>query len=103
MGVTHIVRGIDLVNSTAAQLHLAELLQLTWFSKIVFYHHPLIADLKTGQKLSKSSGSFSLMQYKKQYAIYTLYAQFANWLGLTKNATYLSLKELEALFIATDY
>lgn len=103
MGVTHIVRGIDLVSSTAAQLYLSELLLLTSFSNIVFYHHPLITDSNTNQKLSKSNGSFSLMQYKKHDTVYTLYAQFANWLGLTNQATQLSLNELKELFIATDY
>ncbi len=54
-----IVRGEDLLHSTAAQLYLASLLQEPVFSSARFYHHPLFAD-DDGRKLSKSAGSISL-------------------------------------------
>jgi len=58
-GITHIVRGEDLLASTACQLHLAERLGLEVFQRVRFLHHPLIAD-STGAKLSKSEGAASL-------------------------------------------
>ena len=57
LGTTLIVRGRDLLPSTAAQLWLASQLPETQaFSatRIQFYHHPLLTDV-AGQKLSKST------------------------------------------------
>lgn len=57
--VTHIIRGADLLTSTAAQLCMANSWQSTAFQYIHFGHHPLITD-ENGNKLSKSAGSQSL-------------------------------------------
>jgi glutamyl/glutaminyl-tRNA synthetase len=57
--ITHIIRGEDLMASTAAQLNLATRSDSTHFKKIIFGHHPLISD-ENGHKLSKSAGSRSL-------------------------------------------
>ena len=57
-GMTLIVRGEDLLPSTACQLHIADLLG----SKVRhtrFLHHPLIVD-EHGRKLSKSEGATAL-------------------------------------------
>ncbi len=54
--VTLIVRGQDLLPSTAAQLWLAEQAGAPWaasFGAVQFYHHPLVAGAD-GRKLSKS-------------------------------------------------
>ncbi|MBS3915028.1 MAG: tRNA glutamyl-Q synthetase [Bacteroidetes bacterium] len=53
-GITDIVRGKDLFDSTFMQLQLAEMLDLPAFQSIQFYHHNLITDGK--EKLSKSAG-----------------------------------------------
>ena len=56
LGTTLIVRGLDLLPSTAAQLWLAgQLSETVAFNtaRIAFYHHPLLTDA-AGQKLSKS-------------------------------------------------
>ena len=56
LGTNLIVRGLDLLPSTAAQLWLAgQLSETTGFnaSRIQFYHHPLLTNA-AGQKLSKS-------------------------------------------------
>lgn len=58
-GITHIVRGDDLLASTACQLYLAERLGLDAFRRVRFLHHPLVTD-STGAKLSKSEGAASL-------------------------------------------
>ena len=59
-GINYIVRGEDLLNSTAAQLFLAEKLNLEAFRKARFFHHPLLKD-EAGAKLSKSKGSKALI------------------------------------------
>jgi glutamyl-tRNA synthetase len=58
-GINLIVRGMDLIDSTAAQLRLAAVLGLETFRSCRFYHHPLLQD-ESGEKLSKSAGSQSL-------------------------------------------
>jgi glutamyl/glutaminyl-tRNA synthetase len=58
-GINLMVRGIDLLYSTAAQLHLAEAVGLTELFRCSFYHHPLLKS-GAGEKLSKSAGSDSL-------------------------------------------
>lgn len=63
-GVTHIVRGLDLLHSTAMQLYLAALLQYTSFLNTIFYHHPVITD-NTGEKLSKSAGATSIKEMSR--------------------------------------
>lgn len=57
-GIGMIVRGEDLLASTAVQLYMARILGLGTFAKVRFFHHQLIrAD--DGQKLSKSAGTMS--------------------------------------------
>lgn len=59
MGVTFIVRGADLLPSTACQLQLGRVLGYDAFDDIRYHHHPLALG-PDGQKLSKSAGSSSL-------------------------------------------
>ena len=54
-----IIRGEDLWSSTIAQHELALALGENRFSRIRFYHHPLLLEA-SGQKLSKSAGSTSI-------------------------------------------
>lgn len=63
-GINLIVRGRDLLESTAIQLYLAQQLQHTSFLNGTFYHHPLIQD-PAGEKLSKSAGSTSVQFMRK--------------------------------------
>ncbi|MCI4670091.1 MAG: glutamate--tRNA ligase family protein [Bacteroidia bacterium] len=64
MGINFIVRGEDLVPSTAAQLHLANLSGKEEFRKASFLHHPLVQD-ENGYKLSKSNGAMSLQHWRE--------------------------------------
>ena len=64
-GITHIVRGEDLLPSTAIQLYMAKLLGLRQFQQVQFLHHPLVTNDR-GVKLSKSAGSFSLQQIRSR-------------------------------------
>jgi glutamyl/glutaminyl-tRNA synthetase len=58
-GITHIVRGEDLLPSTACQLYMADRLGLEPFKQVRFLHHGLVTDAD-GQKLSKSEGAKAL-------------------------------------------
>ncbi len=62
MNITEVVRGDDLLNSTAAQLLLYEAL-----GKVppTFMHVPLLAD-ETGQRMSKRKGSLTLTALKER-------------------------------------
>ncbi|MBU1404566.1 MAG: tRNA glutamyl-Q synthetase [Proteobacteria bacterium] len=57
--ITLVVRGQDLLVSTAAQLFLAGLHGDTRFAETTFVHHPLVAG-EDGRKLSKSEDALSL-------------------------------------------
>ncbi|NUM51930.1 MAG: tRNA glutamyl-Q synthetase [Flavobacteriales bacterium] len=65
MQVNYIVRGEDLLPSTAAQLFLAKHLSFDLFSKSTFFHHPLMKD-QSGNKMAKSNGSFSISDMRKR-------------------------------------
>jgi len=80
--VTHIVRGEDLLESTARQLYLDKLLPEPWLSNARFLHHPLLT-LPKGGKLSKSAG------YQSEPLLNSMTAQeildsFSNWRALNQ-------------------
>lgn len=54
LGVTHIVRGEDLLPSSAAQIHLAPWLGADNVARATYRHHGLVTDA-SGAKLSKST------------------------------------------------
>lgn len=56
MGITHIVRGEDLIDSTEAQLYLAQFVPGSTFADVKFLHHGLVT-APNGSKLSKSQGT----------------------------------------------
>jgi glutamyl-tRNA synthetase len=58
-GITHVIRGADLADSTLAQRWLAKQINADKFLNINFLHHPLILG-DDGAKLSKSAGSNAL-------------------------------------------
>ena len=66
-GVNLTVRGADLLESTAAQLYISQILSAKQFLGTKFYHHPLIED-DNGNKLSKSAGSTSLKAWRERGA-----------------------------------
>ncbi|MFN8287399.1 MAG: glutamate--tRNA ligase family protein [Chitinophagales bacterium] len=89
-----IVRGQDLLNSTAAQLYLAQLTDSSSFSQCQFYHHPLVKDAE-GIKLSKSSGGTAIKTMRAQgYSAVQFYHYLSGLLGCGIMAS--SLNELLA-------
>lgn len=64
-GIDLIVRGEDLLDSSAAQIWLADLLGTTaWLEQLKLLHHPLLKS-RAGEKLSKSAGAAALLQDDK--------------------------------------
>jgi glutamyl/glutaminyl-tRNA synthetase len=99
--INFVVRGEDLLYSTAAQVWLATQLSALSFQKITFFHHPLITDMR-GEKLSKSAGAAALVNWRTSgqhpKAIFALAAQ---WLGLdVQPETAQELKELVQKYYA---
>jgi len=83
-GINAIVRGSDLLESTALQIFLARRLELHSFSETNFWHHELLRN-EQQQKLSKSTGSLSVKTLKDQGAsVAFVYQTFAKWMGLQK-------------------
>lgn len=74
-----IIRGDDLLSSTAAQLYLASLIGAKSFEKTTFYHHGMVKD-EQDEKLSKSSGSPSLKAMREN--------------GMTSEQLYIRLSKL---------
>ncbi len=77
-----IIRGEDLLASTAAQCYLAECLGRPEFCNHIFVHHPLIRD-ESGEKLSKSKGAGSLKAWREAGRTPgELVRAAARWLGV---------------------
>ncbi len=77
-----VVRGLDLLPSTAAQLYLAKLTEQTDFQAIQFIHHGLLVDDK-GNKLSKSQAATAIKDLRTHLKSPTpIYQAFARWVGL---------------------
>ncbi len=63
-GIDLVVRGEDLLPSTACQVYMATLLGRAAFAEATFVHHALIGD-ERGGKLSKSRGAGSLREWRQ--------------------------------------
>ena len=91
-GITDVVRGADLLDSSARQLYLFE-----WFGakKPTFWHMPLLND-EQGERLAKRDGSDSLEQWLAVGKTpEQLIAEFANQLNLLPEQTdFISANEL---------
>lgn len=79
MQMNLIVRGMDLLPSTAMQTLIAEKAGLLSFKNASFIHHNLIT--KNGEKLSKSAGAESLRVLRQggAEAARSLYHEFETW------------------------
>jgi glutamyl/glutaminyl-tRNA synthetase len=91
-GITRIVRGADLLPSTAMQKILAGALGYTRFPQVRFLHHPLLID-SGGRKFSKSDGALSLAVLRREgmrpSAVYRFVAGALGVGGAAENAAQL--------------
>ena len=62
MGITHVIRGDDHVNTTPRQLNIFEALST---APPIFVHVPMIVG-RDGQRLSKRHGAVSILQYRNE-------------------------------------
>lgn len=94
MKVTEVVRGNDLLSSTAQQLYLYRLLGL---EAPRFIHLPLIC-ADDGRRLSKRDRSLSMEQLRRDYTAPQLTGHIARLAGLTDNDRPVSARELARQF-----
>lgn len=86
MNINFIIRGLDLIPSTAAQLFLAEILDKKSFLATTFLHHDLILD-KENNKISKSAGSkydsFSVKYFRENGGTREMFLkEFCEWINI---------------------
>lgn len=90
-GVTHVVRGRDLIDSTARQIYLSNKLGATPLS---YCHVPLMLD-KQGKRMAKRNASLSAREWRNQgRSAEQLLGELAFSLGLLGNAQPLTTGQL---------
>lgn len=82
MGINLLVRGQDLLHSSAAQYWLATQLGYRQFRQVRFRHHSLLSGAD-GAKLSKSAGATSLHAMREAGSPTGLFRAFAEWQNIT--------------------
>lgn len=87
-GINFIVRGQDLLFSTAAQIHLARCFGFSSFPACRFIHHGLVLG-ENGEKLSKSRGAYALKDLRQSGGSFANVVQAAaRILGLKHDTIY---------------
>ena len=100
-GVTHVLRGQDLANSTERQLYLAKVLEPK-LTPIHYTHVPLMLD-ESGVRLSKRDGSLSVNEYISQGKnAEALIGEFALELGFIGSFKPISAQQLLVLLQGVD-
>jgi glutamyl-tRNA synthetase len=94
MGVTEVVRGCDLLLSTAQQLYLYRLLGVP---APAYAHVPLLCNA-AGQRLSKRDASMSMDELRKHYSPERLIGRLAFLAGLVADASPRSAESLIGSF-----
>lgn len=80
--ITHIIRGEDLIGSTAAQIYISRAIGNSTFCQSAFFHHPLVTDIHS-KKLSKSDGDISIQYLRKRGIEPDLVVEIVSeWLGV---------------------
>ena len=93
MGITEVVRGNDLLDSTSSQIYLYNLLGLPVPK---FYHFPLLMSAESGARLSKRDKSLDMGELRKRYTaeeILGLLGCFAGIIPENRKATLIELLE----------
>jgi len=100
-GVTQVVRGADLIDSTPRQLYLAQLLAPN-STPIEYFHVPLMLD-ESGKRMAKRDGSRSVDQWRAQgRSAPELVGFLAHSLGLAASAEPIDAQQLLAELAPSD-
>lgn len=94
MGVTQVVRGADLLDSTPRQIYLYQQLGL---KAPQFYHLPLLL-AQDGRRLSKRDGDVSLEQLQSKYTAPEIIGRLAYLVGILAKPEPAKPKELLTVF-----
>lgn len=89
MGVTEVVRGRDLLLSSAQQIYLYDLLQ---FPSPTFIHHPLLCS-DTGQRLCKRDKSMDMGIIRQEYKSEEIIGLLASHAGIIDRQEPVSLED----------
>jgi len=94
--INYVVRGIDLLPSTGAQMFLANILGLESFTKSRFLHHRLLKNLQKEKlsKTQKASPVFELLSRPNGKA--QIFQDFSRWIKLREPVS--TLSELLSVF-----
>ncbi|MFT5136357.1 MAG: glutamyl-tRNA synthetase [Arenicella sp.] len=92
-GITDVVRGADLIDSTARQIYLSRLLS---GSQLQYCHAPLMLDA-AGVRMAKRHGSLSAEQWRQSgKSTQQLVGMLAHSLGLTPTSEAISMNDLQS-------
>ncbi len=94
MGITEVVRGCDLIDSTAQQIYLYRLLG---YGIPEFCHVPLLCG-ESGLRLSKRDSSLSMESLRRDYTPEDIIGRIAYIAGLLPKPTRIAASELAAVF-----
>lgn len=95
MGITEVVRGCDLLDSTPMQLYLYELLG---FEAPEFFHIPLLTAMD-GRRLAKRDGDLEITKLRQHYGSpEPIIGQLAYWAGQLEKPEPVKAQELLPIF-----
>lgn len=94
MGVTEVVRGVDLLDSSATQIYLYNLLG---FNPPEFFHLPLICNAE-GKRLSKRDPELAMDVLRKKYTPERIIGMLAHLAGQIPAPEEISFSELLSIF-----
>ena len=91
MGITEVVRGNDLLDSTPSQIYLYNLLGLPVPK---FYHFPLLMSAESGARLSKRDKSHDMGELRKRYTAEEILGLLGYYAGIIPENRKATLTEL---------
>ena len=91
MGITEVVRGCDLLDSTPSQIYLYNLLGLPVPK---FYHFPLLMSAESGARLSKRDKSLDMGELRKRYSAEEILGLLGYYAGIIPENRKVTLTEL---------
>lgn len=94
MGISSVIRGADLLEATAAQVYLQQLLDLPTPS---YLHLPLLCN-SAGQRLSKRDGSLSMEALRMRFRAEEIIGLLGHMAGLCEEGSIITASQLLELY-----